>query len=127
MALAASPRTDFNFLDLPAPDVSDVKIAELLRLQKFAQRITASLDLDEIVQRITDEVAASLGCVEINIYLHDTSNQEFVVGKLWVLAPRQGSSAEGRYRGNGRACGRDPQNALRTGRIARSVLQSLRA
>lgn len=77
--MAASPRTDFNFLDLPAPDVSDVKIAELLRLQKFAQRITASLDLDEIVQRITDEVAASLGCVEINIYLHDTSNQELVL------------------------------------------------
>ena len=50
--MAASPRTDFNFLDLPAPDVSDVKIAELLRLQKFAQRITASLDLDEIASAL---------------------------------------------------------------------------
>ena len=77
--MAASPRTDFALPTLPAPEGSGVKIAELVRLQKFAQRINSSLDLDEIVQRITDEVAASLGCVEINIYLHDAANNDLVL------------------------------------------------
>jgi sigma-B regulation protein RsbU (phosphoserine phosphatase) len=53
-----------------------------MRLQKFAQRITSSLDLDEIIQRIADEVAASLGCVEINIYLHDAANSELVLSGM---------------------------------------------
>lgn len=77
--MAASPRTDFSIHTLPAPETSGVKIAELVRLQKFAQRINSSLDLDEIVQRVTDEVAASLGCVEINIYLHDSAAGELVL------------------------------------------------
>jgi phosphoserine phosphatase RsbU/P len=79
LVVATSPRTDFDLLNLPAPETPGFKIAELVRLQKFAQRITASLDLDEIVQRITEEVAASLGCVEINIYLHDDANRELVL------------------------------------------------
>jgi len=79
LVVATSPRTDFDLLNLPAPETPGFKIAELVRLQKFAQRITASLDLDEIVQRITEEVAASLGCVEINIYLHDATNRELVL------------------------------------------------
>jgi sigma-B regulation protein RsbU (phosphoserine phosphatase) len=88
--VAASPRTDFALASLPTLDAPGVKIAELVRLQKFAQRITASLDLDEIVQRITDEVAASLGCVEINIYLHDPANNEL------ILSGMQGCSVHGK-------------------------------
>jgi len=80
--LSASPRTDFDLSSLPSPEASGVKIAELVRIQKFAQRITASLDLDDIVQRIADEVAASLGCVEINIYLHDAANGELVLSGM---------------------------------------------
>jgi sigma-B regulation protein RsbU (phosphoserine phosphatase) len=77
--VATTPRTDFDFLSLPSPETSSFKLAELVRLQKSAQRITASLDLDEIIQRIADEVAASLGCVEINIFLHDQANGELVL------------------------------------------------
>ena len=77
--MSAIPLTDLAFAAAPSPDLSNLKIAELVRLQKFAQRITSSLDLDEIVQRIADEVAASLGCVEINIYLHDEPNRELVL------------------------------------------------
>jgi sigma-B regulation protein RsbU (phosphoserine phosphatase) len=47
-----------------------------VRLQKFAQRISSSLDLDEIVERIVSEVAATLGCVEINVFLHDRERSE---------------------------------------------------
>ncbi len=55
------------------------KLAELVRLQKFAQRITSTLDLEEVIPRIVDELADSLGCVEINIFLRDPERSEFVL------------------------------------------------
>jgi len=82
LVVATSPRTEFDLLNLPAPETPGFKIAELVRLQKFAQRITASLDLDEIIQRIADEVATTLGCAEINIYLHDAANSELVLSGM---------------------------------------------
>jgi sigma-B regulation protein RsbU (phosphoserine phosphatase) len=80
--MATSARPNFGLIGLPVPDASGVKIAELVRLQKFAQRITSSLDLDEVVQRVADEVADSLGCVEINIYLHDAAQDELVLSGM---------------------------------------------
>src|SRR5204862_3431331 len=77
--VATTPRTEFDFPSLSLPETSAFKIAELVRLQKFAQRITASLDLEEIVQRIADEVPASLGCAELHIFLHDDTNAEVVL------------------------------------------------
>jgi phosphoserine phosphatase RsbU/P len=82
LVVSTSPRTEFDLLNLPAPETPGFKIAELVRLQKFAQRITASLDLDEIIQRIADEVATTLGCAEINIYLHDAANSELVLSGM---------------------------------------------
>jgi hypothetical protein len=77
--VSASARPNFEVATLPVAETTSNKIAELVRVQKFAQRITSSLDLDEVVQRVADEVAASLGCVEINIYLHDSANSELVL------------------------------------------------
>jgi len=70
---------DFSFSAPPSLDPPAQRIAELVRLQKFAQRITSTLDIEELVPRIVDEVAASLGCVEINLYLRDPENSEFVL------------------------------------------------
>ena len=69
--MATSPLTDFGFPSPPLPETTAEKLAELVRLQKFAQRITSTLDIEELVPRIVDEVAASLGCVEINLFLRD--------------------------------------------------------
>jgi phosphoserine phosphatase RsbU/P len=77
--VSTAPLTDFGFTSQPLPEASAGRIAELIRLQKFAQRITSTLDLDELVPRIVDEVAESLGCVEINIYLRDPEQSEFVL------------------------------------------------
>jgi sigma-B regulation protein RsbU (phosphoserine phosphatase) len=77
--VATSPLTDFGFSTQPLPEPSALRIAELVRLQKFAQRITSTLDIEDLVPRIVDEVAASLGCVEINLYLHDPEQSEFVL------------------------------------------------
>jgi len=77
--VATSPLMDFGFSTQPLPDPSALRIAELVRLQKFAQRITSTLDIEDLVPRIVDEVAASLGCVEINLYLRDPRESEFVL------------------------------------------------
>ncbi len=77
--MATSPLTDFGFSSQPMPETSAHRIDELVRLQKFAQRITSTLDLEELVPRIVDEVAASLGCVEINLYLRDPENPDFIL------------------------------------------------
>src|SRR5260370_466843 len=77
--MATSPLTDFGFTSPPPPETSAQKLAELVRLQKFAQRITSTLDIEELVPRIVDEVATSLGCVEINIFLRDPNQPEFVL------------------------------------------------
>ena len=57
--MSTAPLTDFGFTSQPLPDTSAGRIAELVRLQKFGQRITSTLDLDELVPRIVDEVAES--------------------------------------------------------------------
>ncbi len=77
--MATSPLMDFGSYAQPLPETSALRIAELVRLQKFAQRITSTLDLEELVPRIVDEVASSLGCVEINLYLRDPENPDFIL------------------------------------------------
>jgi sigma-B regulation protein RsbU (phosphoserine phosphatase) len=68
--VATAPHTDFHVSSPLAAEASALKLAELVRLQKSAQRITATLNLDEIIERIVSEISTSLGCVEINLYLH---------------------------------------------------------
>jgi sigma-B regulation protein RsbU (phosphoserine phosphatase) len=77
--VATSPLTDFVFSGPPQPEAPALKLAELVRLQKFAERITSTLDIEELVPRIVDEVAASLGCVEINLFLRDPERPEFIL------------------------------------------------
>jgi sigma-B regulation protein RsbU (phosphoserine phosphatase) len=77
--VSTTPFTNFG-LSIPLlPETPAQKLAELARLQKFAQRITSTLDIEELVPRIVDEVASSLGCVEINIYLRDPEQSGFVL------------------------------------------------
>jgi len=78
--VATTPRADFDLstqLALETPVTE--RLAELVRLQKSAKRITSTLNLDEIIDRVVDEVCASLGCVEINLYLHEPEQNELVL------------------------------------------------
>jgi sigma-B regulation protein RsbU (phosphoserine phosphatase) len=77
--VSTTPFTNFGLSIPPLPETQAQKLAELARLQKFAQRITSTLDIEELVPRIVDEVASSLGCVEINIYLRDPEQPGFVL------------------------------------------------
>ena len=88
--MATTPQSELSFSNLASQDPSAFRIAELVRLQKFAQRITSTLDLEELVPRIVDEVAVSLGCVEINLYLSEPESSDF------VLAGVRGCSVHGK-------------------------------
>jgi sigma-B regulation protein RsbU (phosphoserine phosphatase) len=77
--VATSPFADVGISTPPPAEVTALKLAELVRLQKFAHRITSTLDIEELVPRIVDEVAASLGCVEINLFLRDPQHPELVL------------------------------------------------
>jgi sigma-B regulation protein RsbU (phosphoserine phosphatase) len=62
-----------------AAEALDVRVAELVRLQRSAQRINGTLNLDEIIERVVSEVSSTLGCAEINLYLHHPAERELVL------------------------------------------------
>jgi phosphoserine phosphatase RsbU/P len=70
--------------------VSTDQVQELLKLQKAAQKISSILDLDQLIDKIVNDVARSFGCVETNIYLHDEDRAEL------VLAGVKGCSVHGK-------------------------------
>ena len=52
---------------------------DLLRLHKAAQKISSILDLDELIDKVVNDVARSFGCVEANIYLHEEERGELAL------------------------------------------------
>jgi phosphoserine phosphatase RsbU/P len=59
---------------LPADLVEDLQ-----KLQKAAQKINSILDLDELVDKVINDVARSFGCVDADVYLHDEERRELVL------------------------------------------------
>jgi len=55
------------------------QVQDFLKLQRAAQKITSILDLDQLIDRIVNDVARSFGCVEANIYLHEEERAEMVL------------------------------------------------
>jgi sigma-B regulation protein RsbU (phosphoserine phosphatase) len=58
-----------------APDLME----DLLRLQKASHRISSLLDLDQLIDRIVNEIASSFGLVEANVYLYEPDREELVL------------------------------------------------
>jgi sigma-B regulation protein RsbU (phosphoserine phosphatase) len=54
-------------------------IDDLLRLQKASHRISSLLDLDQLIDRIVNEIACSFGLVEANVYLYEPDREELVL------------------------------------------------
>jgi sigma-B regulation protein RsbU (phosphoserine phosphatase) len=52
---------------------------DLIRLQKASQRISSLLDLDQLIDRIVNEIACSFGLVEANVYLYEPDREELVL------------------------------------------------
>jgi sigma-B regulation protein RsbU (phosphoserine phosphatase) len=57
----------------------DDSVQELLKLQKAAQKINSILDLDQLIDKIVNDIACSFGCLELNIYLHEPEHCEMVL------------------------------------------------
>src|ERR1700733_15965278 len=74
--MATLPSPQFDLATQPMLDPAANRIDELVRVQKSPQRITSTLNIDESIERIVDEVAESLDCVEINLYLHERDKDE---------------------------------------------------
>jgi len=73
--MATSPR-------VTAPDYTAVnqlpvgQLDDLLKLQKAAQKINSILDLDQLIDKVVNDVARSFGCVDADVYLHNEARNE---------------------------------------------------
>src|ERR1700736_2692938 len=61
------------------PLQSQEMIDDLIAVQKAAQKISSILDLDELIDRIVNDVARSFGLVESNVYLYEPERSELVL------------------------------------------------
>jgi phosphoserine phosphatase RsbU/P len=55
------------------------QVEDLLKLQKAAQKITSILDLDQLIDRIVNDVARSFGFLDAYVYLYDEKRGELVL------------------------------------------------
>jgi sigma-B regulation protein RsbU (phosphoserine phosphatase) len=61
----------------PHPRPLDLdQVEDLLKLQRAAQKISSILDLDQLVDKVVNEIARSFGCVDSDIYLHNEERGE---------------------------------------------------
>jgi phosphoserine phosphatase RsbU/P len=54
-------------------------VQALMKLQRAAQLITSSLDLDVLFDRVVNDIAASIGCVEVSVWLRDANADDMVL------------------------------------------------
>ncbi len=54
-------------------------VQALMKLQRAAQLITSSLDLDVVIDRVVNDLASSLGSVEVSVWLRDSDSDEMVL------------------------------------------------
>ena len=79
--MASIPRASFDDSPAVRPILGD-QVEDLQRLQKAAQKISSILDLDQLIDKIVNDVARSFGCVEANVYLHDEEHAEMVLAGM---------------------------------------------
>src|SRR5437868_6827635 len=54
-------------------------VQSLMKLQRAAQLITSTLDLDPLLDRVVNDLAASIGNVEVSVWLRDPENNDMVL------------------------------------------------
>ena len=54
-------------------------VQALMKLQRAAQLITSTLDLDLLLDRVVNDIAVSIGCVEVSVWLRDPRSDEMVL------------------------------------------------
>src|SRR5258707_6040473 len=79
LLMSTVSRTIFDDVPPPVRPLLGDQVEDLQRLQKAAQKISSILDLDQLIDKIVNDVARSFGCLEASIYLHDESGAEMVM------------------------------------------------
>jgi sigma-B regulation protein RsbU (phosphoserine phosphatase) len=54
-------------------------VQALMKLQRAAQLITSTLDLDVLLDRVVNDIAAAIGCVEVCVWLRDPESDDMVL------------------------------------------------
>jgi phosphoserine phosphatase RsbU/P len=54
-------------------------VQTLMKLQRAAELITSTLDLDALLDRVVNDIAASIGCVEVSVWLRDPESNDMVL------------------------------------------------
>src|SRR5437868_8840476 len=68
--------------EFPANTVRRDQVEELIKLQKAAKKISSILDLDQLIDEVVHDIAASFGCLEANLYLRDSSGSRMVLASV---------------------------------------------
>jgi phosphoserine phosphatase RsbU/P len=76
--MLTSPRPEV-VENLSPPALRPSQVEDLQRVQKAARKIASILDLDELIDKIVNDIAHSFGCLEANIYLHDEERGELIL------------------------------------------------
>jgi sigma-B regulation protein RsbU (phosphoserine phosphatase) len=54
-------------------------IQALMKLQRSSQLITSALDLEVLLDRVVNDIALSIGCVEVSVWLRDSEGDDMVL------------------------------------------------
>jgi phosphoserine phosphatase RsbU/P len=74
--------TPYNVPSLTVPariQTSCDYIQALMKLQRAAQLITSTLDLDPLLERVVSDLASSIGSVEVSVWLRDPGTDDMVL------------------------------------------------
>jgi sigma-B regulation protein RsbU (phosphoserine phosphatase) len=78
--MAASAHLISSALSVPSRIHSSCDLVQaLMKLQRAAQLITSTLDLDALLERVVNDLAAAIGCVEVAVWLLDDENGDMVL------------------------------------------------
>jgi phosphoserine phosphatase RsbU/P len=78
--MATTPQAAGTLHPAAAPPAYTCEFVQtLMKLQRAAQLITSSLDLDALLDRVVTDIAASIGCVEVSVWLRDPDSDEMVL------------------------------------------------
>jgi sigma-B regulation protein RsbU (phosphoserine phosphatase) len=80
MSTVAANEPDATFV--PAGIHSSAEFTQtLMKLQRATHLIASTLDFDVLVDRVVNDIACSIGCVEVNVWLRDYETNEMVLQK----------------------------------------------
>ena len=78
MSTVAIGQPDLAFIPGRARSSAEFTQA-LMKLQRATHLIASTLDFDLLVDRVVNDIACSIGCVEVNVWLRDPEKDEMVL------------------------------------------------